>query len=188
MSSPQSPDPLRNERFHLKPYDRLMAVATASGVIGAGLGFYEGIKMSSLRYLTENAHRLPKTVGGWYFYHKKKNYVMVIGGCQQALKTGVKYLLGVSTFFLLEAGLDFIRQTTDFANTVVAGTTVAFAYGTSKHMSRVQRLNYVKKGGFLALMLGLGQDFLISARGGDVWYHSKLRDLRDQTLQRKAEP
>lgn len=181
LSISDQPDPLRNERFHLKPYDRIMAVATASGVIGAGLGFYEGIKMSSLRYLTENAHRLPATVGGWYFYHKKKNYVMVIAGCQTAVKTGVKYSLGVSSFFVLEAGLDFVRHTTDFLNTTVSGAVVAFAYGSSKHMSRVQRLNYVKKGGLLALVLGLGQDYLISARGGDVWYYNRIRALQERS-------
>ncbi|SGZ48927.1 CIC11C00000005647 [Sungouiella intermedia] len=171
----EKPDLLRNERFHLKPYDRLMAVATLSGVIGVGLGLYEGIKTSSLRYLTENAHRLPTTVGGWYFYHKKKNYVMVISGCKQAVKYGTKYSIGVSSFFLLEAGLDYVRHTTDFLNTTLAGTLMAFAHGTSKQMSRVQRFNHVKKGAFLALMLGIGQDFLISARGGDVWYVNKFK-------------
>lgn len=178
MESPQVLDPLRNERFHLKPYDRIMAVATLSGVIGGGLGFYEGIKLSSLRYLTENAHRLPKTVGGWYFYHKKKNYVMVIAGGKTAIKYALKYSLGVSSFFLLEAGLDYVRKTTDFLNTTVAGTLVAYGHGTSKHMSRVQKLNYVKKGGFLALMLGIGQDLMISARGGDLWYVNQVKSLQ----------
>lgn len=183
MDTSDKPDLLRSERFHLKPYDRLMAVATVSGAIGMSLGFYEGIKLSSLRYLTENAHRLPTTVGGWYFYHKKKNYVMVIAGCKQAVKYGLKYSLGVSSFFAIEAGLDYVRHTKDFLNTTLAGTLMAFAYGTSKHMSRVQRLNYVKKGGFLALMLGIGQDFLISARGGDIWYVNKFKSFqRDEVL------
>lgn len=181
MDLTEKTDLLRNERFHLKPYDRITAVATASGLIGMGLGFYEGIKLSSLRYLTENAHRLPKTVGGWYFYHKKKNYVMVIAGCQNAVRHGLRYSLGVSSFFLLEAGLDYVRHATDFMNTTIAGSMVAFAYGTSKHMSRVQRLNYVKKGGFLALVLGIGQDFMISARGGDVWYAKRLKALQKDT-------
>lgn len=178
MDTLEKSDLLRNDRFHLKPYDRLMAVATISGAVGMGLGFYEGIKMSSLRYLTENAHRLPKTVGGWYFYHKKKNYVMVIAGCKQAVKSGLRYSLGVSSFFAIEAGLDYVRHTRDFLNTTVAGGLMAFVYGTSKRMSRVQRFNYVKKGTFLALMLGIGQDFLISARGGNVWYVNKFKSYQ----------
>lgn len=175
LAPTEGPDLQRNERFHLKPIDRIVAVATASGAIGVALGFYEGIKLSSLRYLTENAHRLPRTVGGWYFYHKKKNYVMMTSGFLSAAKTGVRYSLAVSSFFLLEAGLDYVRRTTDFLNTTVAGTAASFAYASMKHMSRVQRWNYVKKGTFLALMLGIGEDFLISARGGNVWYVAQAK-------------
>lgn len=65
-------DVRRNERFHLVPRKRLEALVTTSGLIGAMIGFYDGVKISSLRYLTENAHRMPKTVGGWYFIIKEE--------------------------------------------------------------------------------------------------------------------
>lgn len=167
---PEAPDLLCNERFHLLTPDRLKAVALASGIVGAGSGFYEGIKLSSLRYLTENAHRLPRTVGGWYFYHKKKNYVMIIHGCKEAMKQGIRYSAGVTAYFALEAGIDSVRTTKDFLSSTVASALLALGYGFSKHMSRVQRFNYAKKGAFLGLGLGLIQDAMIYSRGGDVWY------------------
>lgn len=183
-----SPDLLRNERFHLNPLDRLKVVGMASATVGAGSGFYEGIKGSSLRYLTENAHRLPKTVGGWYFYHKKKNYVMIISGCREALKQGTKYSLGVTSYFALEAGIDYARDTTDFLSSTVAATFVAFAYGGSKHMSRVQKMNYVKKGAFLGLGLGLVQDAMMWSRGGSLWYLSGMEKGSSEIAPQKLTP
>lgn len=178
VTKSQPLDPLRNERFHLKPYDRIMIASSIGLLIGAGLGFYEGIKLSSLRYMTENAHRLPTTVGGWYFYHKKKNYVMIISGCKDAARLGTKYSLGVSGFFALEAGIDYVRNTRDFLNTMITGAITAFAHGSIRHMSRVQKLTHVKKGAFLGLMLGLGQDAMIFSRGGDLWYPKAYADVK----------
>lgn len=171
-------DSLRNERFHLKPYDRIRMAASIGGLIGAGLGFYEGVKLSSLRYLTENAHRLPTTVGGWYFYHKKKNYVMIISGCKDAARLGLKYSLGVSSFFALEYLIDYTRNTIDFLNTTAAGAIVAYTHGSIRHMTKVQKFNHVKKGSFLALVLGLSQDMMIFSRGGDLWYKKAFNDIK----------
>lgn len=182
MSAEPPLDPLRNERFHLRPYDRIMMASSIGLLLGAGLGFYEGIKLSSLRYMTENAHRLPTTVGGWYFYHKKKNYVMILNGCKDAARLGLKYSLGVSGFFALEAGIDYVRNTRDFVNTMVTGAVTAYTHGTIRHMSRVQKLSHVKKGAFLGLMLGLGQDAMILSRGGTVWYTNAYDDVKRLVL------
>ncbi|PVH21402.1 hypothetical protein CXQ85_000379 [Candidozyma haemuli] len=144
MSQVETIDEFRNERFHLPTQERLTAVAAASAIVGAGAGFYEGIKLSSLRFLTENGHRLPTTVGGWYFYHKKKNYVMIISGCKEAAKVAFRYSAGVSSFFGLEAGLDYARGTKDFLSSAAAATIVAWSFGAYKHMSPVQRMNYTQ--------------------------------------------
>lgn len=163
-------DEYKDERFHLPTKERLTAVAAASGIVGAGAGFYEGIKLSSLRFLTENGHRLPRTVGGWYFYHKKKNYVMIIGGTKQALKTGIKYSAGVSSFFSLEAALDYCKGTRDFLSSTAAALAVSWTYGAYKQMTPVQRMKYVKRGGLMGLGIGIIQDAMIQSRGGHVWY------------------
>lgn len=162
---------LIDQRLHLTPSDRLAVVATVGGMLGAALGLYEGIKISSLRYLTENAHRLPKTVGGWYFYHKKKNYVMIFNGCKQAARTGIRYSSFVTSFFAMEAGLDYIRGTTDFINTTVCGAAFTYAYASYKQMSSVLKMKLVRKGSLMALGLGLIEDFLIYHRGGYKWYY-----------------
>ena len=169
-----------SDRFHLGPRTRLEAFAATAGVIGAGAGFYERVKMLSLRYLTENAHRLPTTVGGWYFYHKKKNYVMITLGVKQACRTGIKYGAGVGGFFGLEAAIDYARGSIDFLNTAAAATIYLGLYGAYHRLSRVQIRNYVVRGGVLGLSLGLAQDMLIYARGGDVWYMQKLGIKRPQ--------
>ena len=59
---------------------------------GMALGVYRGGRMASLRFLAENAHRAPKTVKGWYFYNKTKNYRMLYGG----LKAGAKDAVGAN--------------------------------------------------------------------------------------------
>lgn len=44
-----------------------------------------------MRFLAENAHRPPKTLEEWYFYHKTKNYRVVLGGLKQSGRDGVKF-------------------------------------------------------------------------------------------------
>lgn len=159
-----------NERFHLNTETRLKVVATMAATVGAGAGFLEGVKMSSLRFLTENAHRLPRTVGGWYFYHKKKNYIMIIGGCKKAALQAGKYSGAVGGFFGMEAALDWVRGRRDFLNTTALAVTMAWGYARMQRLSAVQRATLTKKGAFFGLMLGLAQDAMIYLRGGDVWY------------------
>lgn len=164
-------DVRRNERFHLAPRKRLEALVTTSGLIGAMIGFYDGVKISSLRYLTENAHRMPKTVGGWYFYHKKKNYVMIVAGVKKAITTSFKYGAAVGGFFGLEYLLDISRgNTIDFFNTTTAAFLTSTFYAKYNKLSSMQTRKMIFKGTALGLTLGLIQDYLIHARKGRVWY------------------
>ncbi|KAK6199194.1 uncharacterized protein RJT21DRAFT_121491 [Scheffersomyces amazonensis] len=170
------PDIRRNERFHLFPYERLESFAITAGLIGGFTGFYEGTKLASIRYLTENGHRLPRTVGGWYFYHKKKNYVMIVNGVQTGLRHGFKYTFMVGGFFGLEYLIDkYIRHDTiDLFNTMTASTIFAGIYGIYNNLSAVQVKKYMFKGSAMGLSLGITQDLLIFTRGGNVWYLDKL--------------
>ncbi|ODV79423.1 uncharacterized protein CANTADRAFT_52307 [Suhomyces tanzawaensis NRRL Y-17324] len=179
MSLADAPDLRVNERLHLYPYERLEALSITSGIVGGLAGFYDGLKSSSLRYLTENGHRLPQTVGGWYFYHKKKNYVMIVTGGKTAVHQGLKYSMSVGGFFGLEYLIDtYVRGgTKDFMNTTVAAGLFAGAYGKYYHLSRIQVRNYVRNGTMLGLMLGLAQDMLIYRRGGSVWYVDKMKKM-----------
>lgn len=168
--TPEPVDLRRNERFHLLPAERLEFVATLGGIVGAVTGFYDGIKTSSLRYLTENGHRLPRTVGGWYFYHKKKNYIMIIHGFRRGLVHGIKYSLGVTTFFGIELLLDEAKTHIDFTNTGAAGLLLGGLYGGWNRLSRVQTIGYMRRGAVMGLCVGIAQDIMINARGGRIWY------------------
>ncbi|KAK6462433.1 hypothetical protein DFJ63DRAFT_335756 [Scheffersomyces coipomensis] len=165
-----------DQRFHLFPYERLEAFSITGGIIGGFAGFFDGIKVSSLQYLTENGHRLPTTVGGWYFYHKKKNYVMILNGAQNGFKQGLKYTVSVGGFFGLEFLIDrYIRNDIiDFTSSLAAGTIYAGLFGLYSKLSKIQIQKYMKKGAAVGLSLGLTQDLLIFTRGGHVWYLEKL--------------
>lgn len=161
---------INSQRLHLYPYDRIATATTVTAMVGAGQGLFQGIKTSSLRYLTENAHRLPRTVGGWYFYHKKKNYIMLRAGIGQGARLAVKYSLGAAGLLSAEAALDWARGTTDFLNTAVVGAACSYAYGWKKQMSPVQLFNFTRKGLAVAALIGLAQDAMIYSRGGHLWY------------------
>lgn len=171
-------DPRINERFHLFPNERLKIVTGAGGAIGFVTGLLNGVNRASLVYLTENGHRLPKKVGGWYFYHKKKNYVMLVAGLRLACAQGFKYSIIASSFFGIEAIIDrYIRnEQKDFLSTTAASSLSFGLYGLYNRLSKVQIQNFVKKGLVLGLGLGIMQDMLIWRRGGDIWYLRKIKE------------
>lgn len=65
-----------NPRFYQLP--------GAAMLVGTTIGLFRGSRLASLRFLAENAHRPPKTLQGWYYYKKTKNYRMMLGGLQEA--------------------------------------------------------------------------------------------------------
>ncbi|CAG8623632.1 7458_t:CDS:1 [Ambispora leptoticha] len=124
----KSNDPLA--RISMSTSQRI-ALATASGAFwGFIFGGYEGSKRSGLQYRAENAHKLPTTKGGWYFYHKRKNYKMLLGG----FKRGVRYAFFTGSlcfsFVGLEAVLDRLSGETNVLNTVAAGVGTALWFST----------------------------------------------------------
>ena len=79
---PAKPEPIRisiNPRFYQLPGAALL--------VGTAIGLARGSRRAGLRFLAENAHRPPKTLQGWYFYRKTKNYKVMLGGLQEAGKT-----------------------------------------------------------------------------------------------------
>jgi len=80
-----------------------------------------GSRQSGMQYLAENAHRLPKTLDGWYFYHKKKNYRMFYGALTKGAVYSSKTAVLVALFEVLEASTDFYRGGADVFNSVTAG-------------------------------------------------------------------
>lgn len=112
---------VRGGRAGLNTVPRLITMTGIGSFWGFALGAYLGGRQSGLQYLAENAHRLPTTVQGWYFYHKTKNYRVALGG----IKRGVRYAFRTGglcfVYGALEAGLDDVRGEADLFNSIVAG-------------------------------------------------------------------
>lgn len=108
-------------RVGLNTGPRLVAMTGLGSFWGFALGAYLGGRQSGLQYLAENAHKLPTTVQGWYFYHKTKNYRVALGG----IKRGARYALRTGglcfVYGALEAGLDDVRGEADLFNSVASG-------------------------------------------------------------------
>ena len=108
-------------RASLDFHQRLLLMAGVGSFWGFSIGSFIGGRHAGLQYLAENAHRLPTTVQGWYFYHKTKNYRMALGG----IKRGARYAARTGGLCLMygaiEGGLDHVRGEPDVANSVAAG-------------------------------------------------------------------
>nr|CAG8434205.1 3385_t:CDS:2 [Entrophospora candida] len=109
------------ERTRIDPKERLLTITLIGAVWGLFFGGYEGAKFSGLQYLAERVHKLPKTKEKWYYYHKYKNYRMILGG----LKQGFKYARNTGGICLcfggIEYSLDYMRKEDDIFNTTLAG-------------------------------------------------------------------
>ncbi|WVQ67864.1 uncharacterized protein L199_006069 [Kwoniella botswanensis] len=97
-------------RISLTVPTSLLILPPTAALIGLSIGLVRGGNRSRLRFLAENAHRQPKTVQGWYFYTKTRNYRVFFG----AAKTGSKYALGLggatATYVLLDESIGYIRE------------------------------------------------------------------------------
>ncbi|TIB89673.1 hypothetical protein E3Q19_02991 [Wallemia mellicola] len=65
--------------------ERAFPIVFCGTLVGFSLGSYRGGRIAGKKFLAENAHRAPKTVQGWYFYNKTKNYRIM----QRSLTTGL---------------------------------------------------------------------------------------------------
>ncbi|CAO3645662.1 unnamed protein product [Cunninghamella echinulata] len=127
-------DPL--SRAGLPPKPRFIVLSGVGGFWGFGIGAFLGGKQAGLQYLAENAHRLPTTVQGWYFYHKTKNYRVMLGGAQRGMKYAVKTGGLCLLYGGIEAGLDEIRGEADIVNSVTAGVTTGALFSVITKLTR----------------------------------------------------
>lgn len=101
--------------IHVDVPPRLYIVPGWAMVVGTLIGGVRGSRAAGLRFLAENAHRPPRTVQGWYFYNKTKNYRMMLAGLRDggslAAKLGFIALGWVTFEELLErAGYGDVRE------------------------------------------------------------------------------
>lgn len=84
-SDAEKPDPI-----HIYIHKDVYQIPLATTSAGLALGFLRGSRKASLRFLAENAHNPPKTVEEWYFYHKTKNYRVLLAGLKQSGRDGLR--------------------------------------------------------------------------------------------------
>ncbi|CDS82114.1 uncharacterized protein SPSC_02934 [Sporisorium scitamineum] len=99
-----------------EPASFFRSVLTISPVLPStafGLGLISGVltsgKRAGLVFMAENAHRLPDTVQGWYFYSKTKNYKVLLGAAKGGLKQGTRLGIWTTGFCFAERFAELTR-------------------------------------------------------------------------------
>ncbi|KAJ7638600.1 hypothetical protein FB45DRAFT_740467 [Roridomyces roridus] len=105
MNTTETPSHNPRTSYKLTISSRLYTVPLGAVLLGAVIGVNRGARLASLRFLAENAHRTPHTQKGWYYYHKTKNYRVILGALRGATRDGL-YLGTVTAGWVgLEEGL-----------------------------------------------------------------------------------
>ncbi|KAF8311145.1 hypothetical protein DL93DRAFT_2083589 [Clavulina sp. PMI_390] len=130
----------------------LIPLTTTS--MGMALGFLRGSRKASLRYLAENAHRAPKTLEEWYFYHKTKNYRVLSGGLKQSGRESLRF--GAAGLFWVGAEQAASRVGLGAYKEVLAGVglggLVAAAYRLPRRATMQVGLLGIMGGSVMALL------------------------------------
>ncbi|KAF9387962.1 hypothetical protein CPC16_006753 [Podila verticillata] len=164
-----SKNPLLN-RIGLEPLKRITLITASASFWGFILGGVIGSRQSGMQYLAENAHRLPKTTEGWYFYHKKKNYRMIYGALSKGAVYSAKTGIMVALFEALEASADFYRGGADLFNSVAAGLASGGIFSVANKLPRQSSKHAIMLGAGYGLISGSLQDLSSFLKGTPVWY------------------
>ncbi|BGP53106.1 hypothetical protein JCM8202_004190 [Rhodotorula sphaerocarpa] len=150
-------------------------------------GAVSASKLAAKQFLAENAHRLPTTVQGWYFYQKTKNYRVAWSGIKGGLRTGARLGLWTGAFLGCEDLVDrgcraAVRQSgyddpdhvrSKWISGTVSGGALA---GVAGWYYRLHRASGPRR---LALGLAMG-----ALAGGTIdlrdWLRGKLPDAAEQ--------
>ena len=152
--------------------------------------------MAGLRFQAEHAHVLPTNNQGWYFYHKSKNYNVMLNGIKTGIRMGTKICFWGTTFLVVEQGTDHLRGTADFMSTGWAGLMISGAFSAWSMLSHCVESPYIidgkadkfpshtaartlKTGLFSGLAFGLAQDALGLLRGRRLGYVDFLLGRED---------
>ncbi|KAG7448958.1 uncharacterized protein BT62DRAFT_963722 [Guyanagaster necrorhizus] len=141
-------DPVEKKRqIHLSIPPRLLVLPPAFFIAGSLIGFIRGTRSASLRFLAENAHRPPRTLQGWYFYNKTKNYKVLLAGSIGAVKEGAKLAVVGAGWAGIEEG---------FETKGWPGKEIAAGTGTAAVISALYRLGWQTSGRTVALGATMG--------------------------------
>ncbi|KAI9013202.1 hypothetical protein BC832DRAFT_549036 [Gaertneriomyces semiglobifer] len=148
-----------------------------AGAIGGFIsGFYLGGRQRSYQFLAENAHRRPQTVGGWYYYHKYKNYEIAHFGFKSGFKYAGRFALISAGFGAAEAVLEQVTGKESWVNTVGAGLAASVAFSAANRLTRQYTKYAILFGLGSSLMVGLLQDSYGWVYGESVKYNRPRSD------------
>lgn len=139
-------------------------------------GFYKGFTTRSVQFLAENAHRLPRTVAGWYFYHREKNYTSALAGFGKGVTRARQFgALAVGFSAVEHVSEKYIIKQESYLNTLLGWWTVSGAFVGIRRLG-LQYAKYV----FLfstsaALLMGGIQDGYGAYYGMSMKYPSRER-------------
>lgn len=160
-------------RLGLPLFNRFLVGTTSALFVGTTLGAIHGARREGLRFRAENAHRLPVSQKGWYYYHKSKNYTAAWGGVKEGLRMGFRTTFWVAAFVWLEAAADHHRgygKQQDFLSTTLAGVVTAGAFSAWHGFPAATTVRTGRLGFKIGLGLGLVQDMLGLLRGRKLAY------------------
>ncbi|OMJ08749.1 hypothetical protein AYI69_g10953 [Smittium culicis] len=146
-------------RIHMEPSKRI-SILTMTGVLsGAVAGGYLGGRFASWQYLAERSHNLPTTVSGWYYYHKWKNYRVILGAFKKASYYGLRIGAVVGMYEVAEAAIDrHVIGHTSAVGSVTSGFGVSLLCASVSRLPRSSFARLVKMGTLGGLCIGVFQD------------------------------
>ncbi|KAA1466306.1 hypothetical protein DENSPDRAFT_767760 [Dentipellis sp. KUC8613] len=162
-------DPNAPYAIHLEIPPRMYMVPGGAMFVGTAIGLVRGSRAAGLRFLAENAHRPPKTVQGWYFYNKTKNYKMMLAGLSSAGTDATKLGITALGWVTIEEGLK--RLGWDEVSEVGAGLGTAGLFAGMYRLPMRTTVRTIVLGGVMGVAMGLirvGRDELqkeVAGRG-----------------------
>jgi hypothetical protein len=170
----------KNERLSLSYEARLELAITSSMLAGGAMGLSHGGRIAGLRFRAENAHRLPTSEKGWYFYHKSKNYQTLLGGTKEGAKMGVKLGIWVGAFVTMEQAVDQYRgagKRKDFLSSMTAGLGTSGLFSLWSRFPLTTAARTAKTGLWIGLGYGLLQDAFSLLQGRRLGYVELFQSL-----------
>ncbi|KAH6577256.1 hypothetical protein BASA50_000945 [Batrachochytrium salamandrivorans] len=140
---------------------------------GASAGFVSGAGLRahtcSLQFLAENSHRLPHTVGGWFFYHRYKQLAMIKAGGIGGVRYAGRFAFLSAVFGTAEHMISkWVTETEIFVNALGAGLITAAIFTQMSGLSRqASRRGYIY-GGVCGAAIGLLEDTFALLNGYSI--------------------
>ncbi|KAL7752394.1 hypothetical protein RI367_001928 [Sorochytrium milnesiophthora] len=152
---------------------RFVTMTFLGSMWGFAMGTAIGARRAGMQYLAENAHRLPVTKQGWYFYHKTKNYRILLGSVQHGARYALRIGSIVALFSATEIGLDLATRKEEMWSTAMAGAFSATVYALTTRLPPASRKRAITAGTTAGVLIGAAQQYTSEHLGRSVKYFER---------------